>query len=43
MIEISRDGKEPVEAEVTLSEPELIVRASTMQPQPKTGQFSGAR
>jgi LacI family transcriptional regulator len=30
MIETHREGKEPVEAEVTLSEPELIVRASTM-------------
>jgi LacI family transcriptional regulator len=34
MIEISRDGKEPIEAEVTLSEPELVVRASTMSPSP---------
>ena len=30
MIEVRREGKESVEAEVTLSEPELVIRASTM-------------
>jgi LacI family transcriptional regulator len=32
MIEVHREGKEPVEADLTVSEPELIVRASTMNP-----------
>jgi LacI family transcriptional regulator len=32
MIEVHRDGKESVDAEVTLSEPELVIRASTMNP-----------
>jgi LacI family transcriptional regulator len=30
MIEVHREGKKPVEAEATISEPELVVRASTM-------------
>jgi len=32
MIEDQREGKEPAEAHVTVSEPELLVRASTMEP-----------
>jgi LacI family transcriptional regulator len=31
MIEIKREGKEAVEAEVTLNEPELVIRASTLK------------
>ena len=31
MIEAQRDGKDPVKAEVTLIEPELVIRASTMK------------
>ena len=31
MIEVHREGKKPLEAEATISEPELVVRASTMK------------
>ena len=31
MIEVHGEGKKPVESEATISEPELVVRASTMK------------
>jgi len=31
MIEVHREGKKSIESEATISEPELVVRASTMK------------